>query len=93
MKKFTATTKSGTTYTSDGETVTVHPRNGYPYVIKPVALKSVDRRLDEFPYRDLPNVDVPKVGEYIFLLGVSDWRLSTEVAKVEVSEEVVAVTA
>lgn len=93
MKKFTATTKSGTTYTSDGRIVTVHPRNGYPYAIKPVYFKNVDRAIEAFPYVDVPQAEAPVVGLHIFIVGISDWRLSTEVAKVELSDELVEVTA
>lgn len=95
MKKFNAVTESGTTYDSDGVSVVItSARTGisviYPWIIRAVpeeALKGLGSIAEMHEaVRRLPEFDVPKVGQRLYVAGRDEWRLSTHIETVEVYE-------
>lgn len=93
MKNFTARTESGTTYTLKDGVLVVVTASGYAEAFKPIALYAIDRSKMGNPYTEAgiaaavlehgEQVDLPVVGKSLYVSGLRNWRLSTELVEVE----------
>lgn len=93
-----ATTEHGTTYTYTGGSIWIDSKRHGKYPIRAsLGIKAVDRNamlaqcetdkeMWEF-IRESEEVEIPVVGKAIYISNFSEWRLSTEVVKVETWEE------
>lgn len=88
MKNFSALTKSGTSYEARDGVLTIVPRNGFPQSFKPTHFSVTDRPLPSVAHLEtLQPTDLPELGRCIYIEVEDGWRLSTQVAKVEVAPE------
>jgi hypothetical protein len=85
MSDWVATTKTGTTYRyCDGVMLITSGRDG-SYAIKPHELQAA-RTPTVLPWQDGSSwqpTDRPRVGERLYVGGLRDWRISTEIVSVE----------
>lgn len=91
---FKATTKSGATYTREpGESTVRYEHNGALLTFHNASLSAIPLSVIEAWERiewqwiwAAPMIDLPIVGERLYIGTISAWRISTEIVSVEVIE-------